>query len=154
VAALCGAWFIAGAALIRLLPASLGARSVSPGAVIGTTTLRATATDMAFFVGLGAAAVFLGALALGRFSVVAYKDYVRAEELVEPPGAGQGSGGLARIGLIPGGPENSWGDQGGTVTYSPGQAQYPGAQPRYPSQYPPDPEGSTDPYPSAGPYQQ
>jgi hypothetical protein len=158
IAALGGAWFVAGAALIRLFPASLGVGSVSPGTPLGVTTaLRATATDMAFFVGLGAAVLFVAALAIGRFSVVGYKDYVRAEELVQAPGGGQGNGGLARIGLIPGSPQPStYGtDPASTATYAPGQANYLGGQSQYPPQYPPDPGGSsTDPYPSANPFQQ
>jgi hypothetical protein len=93
IAALAGGWLIAGVALIRLMPARI-AGSVSTGAVIGGAGAhRAIATSLAFFAGPGALIVFVAAVALGRLSITAYKDYLRW-----PPSDDTGTG-LAGIGL-------------------------------------------------------
>src|SRR5215472_5400778 len=58
IAALAGAWLIAGAGLIRLFPASLGVSSVSAGTPIAGTTSGAVLTEVGVFTGTGAAVVF------------------------------------------------------------------------------------------------
>jgi hypothetical protein len=134
IAALAGAWFIAGAALIKLLPASLGVGSVTAGTPIGTSLTRITLTDLAFFTGVGAAIVFFAALAVGRFSMVAHDDYVRAEQLADATAARAGrsvEGGLA---LIYGSDRES----APTEPYQAEPNQYVPGQSQYPSQYPPD----------------
>jgi hypothetical protein len=96
VAALAGGWLIAGATLIRLLPASLWG-SVTTGTVLGAGAHRAILTSLAFFAGPGTLIVFVAALALGRLSLTAYKDYLRWPP---PEDARAGAGvGLAGIGL-------------------------------------------------------
>src|SRR5262249_20871576 len=94
VAAVAGVWLIAGAALIRLLPASQVA-SITTGSPIGTTTSVHILTRVAFFTGAGALIVFFAALALGRFSITALGDYAGpATETGEGVGvAGGGAGG-------------------------------------------------------------
>src|SRR5215467_3188086 len=79
VAALAGAWFIAGAAVLKLLPSSLGVASVSIGTPISGTTRGAVLTGFALYTGLGAAIVFFAALAVGRFTVTSHRDFLRAE---------------------------------------------------------------------------
>jgi len=70
LAAISGAWFAVGGAL-----ASLWTSGTVPaqGTPVGGTTARAV-EQIGFFAGLGVAVVFLAAVALGRFSVVAVKD--------------------------------------------------------------------------------
>ena len=76
IAALAGFWLIGGATLIRLLPASVSGQ-VSTGTVLGAGAHRAILTSLAFFAGPGALIVFVAAIALGRLSITAYKDYLR-----------------------------------------------------------------------------
>jgi hypothetical protein len=79
IAALGGGWFIAGAALVRLLPARQAATIVT-GAPLGTGASRIVLTSLAFFGGTGALIVFFAALALGRFSLAAYQDHFELAE--------------------------------------------------------------------------
>jgi hypothetical protein len=74
IAALAGAWFIAGAALVTLLPASQGA-SITTGTPLGTGPHIAVLTNLAFFTGVGVLIVFFAALALGRLSLAAHRDF-------------------------------------------------------------------------------
>src|SRR6266567_4582546 len=84
-AAVGGGWFIAGASLVRLLPPAQVA-SITPGAPIETGTSRVVLTGLAFYGGTGALIVFFSALALGRFSIAAYRDHVeRPENSAAPP---------------------------------------------------------------------
>jgi hypothetical protein len=145
IAALGGAWFIAGAALVRLLPAGQ-ATSISAGVPIGTGTSTIVLTGLTFYAGVGALIVFFGALALGRFSIAAYRDQAG---LAADLGDGGGAAGVGALGY------SAYADQQGQPQSlsQPGQPQYPPVQPQYqpgqtqdfsaPSQYP-------GPYP-AGP---
>lgn len=122
VAALGGAWFIAGAALIRLLPAGQVA-GISTGSPIGSGTSRIVLTSLSFFAGTGALIIFFAALALGRFSIAAYKDY-----------AGLGA---------------DLDDTAGLSSYPTTQQQYLPGQAQYPSQYTPGLDTfPTDQYPA------
>jgi hypothetical protein len=123
IAALAGAWFIAGAALLSLLPASLNA-GISTGVPLGSGAHIATLTSLALFGGLGAVIVFFAALALGRFSIAAHRDYY--DDLVPD----DGDAGLAAVGAY-----------GGTQAAQ--EAKQPYSAQQYPSQYP----ASTDPFP-------
>jgi hypothetical protein len=84
VAALGGGWFILGSPIIAL---AVKSGSISPGSPLtGAVGSLSSATrvfleSLGFFTGTGALIVFLGAVALGRFSVVAVKDAALAEEL-------------------------------------------------------------------------
>ncbi|MGV0792447.1 hypothetical protein [Mycolicibacterium sp. XJ1819] len=70
-----GAWFVVG----RALAGPLGIGEV--GAPVAATEAKAIALDLAYFSGLGALIVFLGALALGRISVRSVRDI----EFVDSP---------------------------------------------------------------------
>jgi hypothetical protein len=84
VAALGGAWFIVGTAVIRLVVKN---GSISPGVPLAgpvgplSSTTRVFLEGLGFFTATGALILFFGALALGRFSVVGVKDAALAEEL-------------------------------------------------------------------------
>jgi hypothetical protein len=141
VAALGGAWFVAGQALIQLLPASMGATSVRTGAPLAATASRTVLTSLACFTGVGAVIVFFAAVALGRFSVTALRDQLEIEEVAGDPGlaatTGAGFGasgaGMPAAGLA-------------TQPYVPGQSGY---APQYPDQYAAHPGNG---YPSQSPF--
>lgn len=150
VAALAGIWFIAGAAVVELLPASLRG-SISTGTPIATTVARAILTSLGFYAGLGALILFFAALALGRFSIAAHKDHLRFGELA-------GAAGLAGAGAVAYDSYES--RQGQPGQYAPTQTQYPSGPDTFPTsqdQYPAsqDHSSSTDPFSaSPSPYSQ
>ncbi len=144
VAAAAGAWLIAGAALIRLLPASQVA-SITTGNPMGTSTSVHILTQMAFFTGAGALIVFFAALALGRFSITALRDYGgRATET----GEGIGVAGAAAAGY--GAPQA--GQDATTLQLRAGSqqygSQYESGQYQAGTQYPP----ATEQFPQVGQY--
>ncbi len=114
MAALGGVWLIAGAALVKLLPASQAA-SITVGTPIRTGASAQVLTGLAFFTGVGALIVFFAAVALGRFSITALKDYVGPTADI-----GDGSG-IAGLGAYQAGEDTT-------------AQQY--GQPQYASQYP------------------
>jgi len=150
VAALGGAWFIAGAPLVLLLPASLRPAGLSAGTPIAATAARAALTGIGDYTGVGAAIVFFAALALGRLSITAFRD-AQESEVIGYPGqdATSVTGAAAATAQIPAAPG----------PYVPGLSGY---QSSYPSQYPDDPQTRTaqtyppdDRFPAAAdPYQQ
>jgi hypothetical protein len=73
---LAGAWFIVG----RALAGPLGIGDV--GAPVAFTENKRTVLELAYFSGLGALIVFLGAVALGRLSVRTARDVAYAERPV------------------------------------------------------------------------
>jgi hypothetical protein len=85
VAALGGAWFIIGTAVIRVVVKN---GSISPGVPLAgplgplSSTTRVFLEGLGFFTGTGVLILFFGTLALGRFSVVGVKDAALAEELL------------------------------------------------------------------------
>jgi hypothetical protein len=85
LAAAGGAWLIVGGAVTGLVVTN---GSISPGKALAgplgplSSTTRVFLEGMGFFTGAGVLILFLGALALGRFSVVAVKDAALAEELL------------------------------------------------------------------------
>lgn len=152
IAGLGGAWFIAGAQLVKLLPASV-AGSITTGAPIESGAHRIIVTGLAFYAGAGALMVFFAALALGRFSITAYRDYVEADD-------GAGTGALDFSAYQSGeavstteqqaaGQYQPTGPFGLTQTapqYPAEQSSYQSAQPPFPpAQFPesPDPFGAT-----------
>lgn len=159
VAALAGGWLITGTALIHLLPASMSGR-VHTGTVLEAGAHRAVLTSLAFFAGPGALIVFVAAIALGRFSITAYRDYLRW-----PPAEETGGIGLAGIGLGSAmGPDYGGYADPSAQTQNLYGAGSPGASaPSRPSgtsqataeqQYPaPDQFGATQDYPAAQPGQ-
>ena len=130
IAALAGAWFIAGAALVTFLPASQAAK-ITTGTPLGTGAHIAVLTNLAFFTGVGVLILFFAAVALGRLSLAAHRDYSADDAELA---------GLADTGVY--------------GAYQQGQES---AQPQYGSQYPrTDPfppehyASPTEQYPSAG----
>jgi hypothetical protein len=165
VAALAGVWFIAGAAIVELLPANLGG-SITIGTPIGTTTARVILTALGYYTGIGALILFFASLVLGRFSIAAHKDQLRfAGDLAGVAGVA----GLAGAGAAYQSPQSQPAQQypGVQVQYPSGQDTFPQAPDTYGSsqdQYPtsqspyqssPDPyTASQDPFPAAhDPYQ-
>ncbi len=63
-----GAWFVVGRALAG--PLGLG----DAGAPVAATETKRVVTELAYFYGLGAVIIFLGAIALGRLSVRSARD--------------------------------------------------------------------------------
>ena len=78
--ALGGAWFVAGTGLVADV---LKNNSISPGSPLQSASMTAALQDYleraALFFGLGALIVFVAALAIGRFSMVAAKDVEAVE---------------------------------------------------------------------------
>jgi hypothetical protein len=85
VAALGGAWFIVGTAVIGL---AVKNGSITPGAPLAgplgplSSNSRVLLEGLGFFAGTGTLILFFGALALGRFSVVGVRDAALAEEML------------------------------------------------------------------------
>ncbi len=82
LAAAGGAWFIVGVAVTRVVVVNV---SISPGAPLARPVGSLSSATwqflegLGFFTGTGILILFLGALALGRFSVVGVKDAALAE---------------------------------------------------------------------------
>src|SRR6201991_907384 len=68
LAVLAGAWFVVGRALAGLL--AIG----DAGTPVAATEAKRVALDLAYFYGLGALIIFLGAIALGRLSIRSARD--------------------------------------------------------------------------------
>ncbi len=134
VAALGGVWLIAGAALVKLLPASQVA-SITVGAPLRAGASVHILTGLAFFTGAGALIVFFAAVALGRFSITALKDYAG-------PATDMGDGtGIVGVGAYQAG-QDAVAQQFGQPQYT---SQYPsGREPFPPAQYP-----ATQQYPAS-----
>ena len=77
-----GAWFVVG----RAMAGPLGLGDV--GAPVAATEAKGVALELAYFYGLGALIIFLGAIALGRLSVRSARDIRYAQRVAtvtEPP---------------------------------------------------------------------
>jgi hypothetical protein len=80
--AVAGAWFVVGPVISRLWNNGQS----QAGTPVGGSTLRAVVEELGFFTGLGVVIVFLGAAALGRFSVIGVRDAdVAAAQLAAEP---------------------------------------------------------------------
>jgi len=133
IAALGGGWFIAGSALIALLPASVG-NSILTGAPIGTTRARLVLDTLGLYRATGALIVFFAALALGRFSIAAHKDHERFA--TGAAGVG-GAAGLASLGSLGMSSSPTFGQPGQSyspTSYQPTQTQYVPGQSDYPQE--------------------
>jgi hypothetical protein len=82
---LAGAWFVIGRALAG--PLGLG----NPGAPVAANETKRVVLELAYFYGLGALIIFLGALALGRLSVRTVRDirYAERTALAAEPAASE-----------------------------------------------------------------
>jgi len=86
LAALAGAWFVLGQAIVPLVTTSAGASAGSPVAGAGSSVSPATMRfleTLGFFYGLGIVIVFLAALAIGRAAVVRAPETAYADETME-----------------------------------------------------------------------
>lgn len=79
LAVIAGAWFVAGRAFASML--SMG----EIGVPAASTPAKTVALELAFFSGLGALIVFLGALAVGRLSIRSVRDVAYAQRTVTEP---------------------------------------------------------------------
>lgn len=83
LAALGGAWFVVGAPVTGVLVKS---GSINPGHPFGgtlgsfSTTTKVLLEQLGLFTGVGVLILFIGAVALGRFSVIAVRDAELAQE--------------------------------------------------------------------------
>lgn len=75
-----GAWFVAGRAFTNML--AIG----DIGVPAASTPAKTVALELAFFTGLGAVIIFLGAAAVGRMSVRSVRDARYADQLISEPG--------------------------------------------------------------------
>jgi hypothetical protein len=82
MAVIAGAWFVAG----RVLAGPLGIGEV--GSPVAGDATKSAALELAYFYGLGALIVFLGAAALGRVSVRSVRDVEFVDNAVTPAAAG------------------------------------------------------------------
>jgi hypothetical protein len=73
LATVAGAWFVVG----RALAGSLGTGEIGPP--VAQSDAERAALDLAYFSGVGALVIFLGALALGRLSVRSMRDIQYAQ---------------------------------------------------------------------------
>lgn len=142
-AALAGLWFVIGRATMAFVGTATTAsylRSVS--VPIAHSARGAVLTDVILVTGLGAAIVFFGALASGRVSIGAYKDFVRLGDAASGA-VGAAGGGLASVGLGPTSPSYgsaspSYGSYQPTSVspFPPAEEPIVGGQAKFPSQYP------------------
>ncbi len=158
IAAAAGAWFAIGTAL--LLAAGATGPNVTVGQPIATTPARIVLTNLGSLSGVGLLIVFFAALAMGRMSIGAYKDFLRFGDPAD-----SAAGGLANVGLASSNPPfDSYQptqyqptqyqpDLGGGQSYDPVAAEQPvvGGQAQFPSQYPvnQDTIGQGPPFPTA-----
>ncbi len=156
LAALAGLWFVLGRAVMLYIGTSAThSYTASVATPIATSARGIILTDLLLFTGLGVLIVFFGALASGRVSIGAYKDFVRFGDAA----AGAVGGGLASVGLGSASPAyspsgSSFGS--GSPSYTPYQptsvAPFPpaedplvGGQAKFPSQYPVGGAATEDP---------
>jgi hypothetical protein len=143
-AALAGGWLIAGTAIVATLPASVRT-DLAIGRPLTISSVPVTVlTDLAFFSGTGALILFFAALAIGRLSIVAHKDALRFGTDLTPASGFAAGGPLAFDPFAAGAGAGIGGGSAASVgsPFTPTQPQFYPAQ-QYPSQYPPDPPGSS-----------
>ena len=136
LAALGGAWFIAGFAttadVLKKLTVSPGLPMDSSGGIALTSTIRTYAEQLSFFAGVGILIIFVAALAMGRFSMLAARDASAAGS------AGYGSYPSAGPDQYPDDPEDAPAPQAQYPAAPTGQ--FPATQQQYPAgtgQFPP-----------------
>lgn len=158
IAAVAGLWFVLGRATMVFIGTTTTAsyaRSVE--FPIAQSPRGMILTDLVTFIGLGVLIVFFGALAAGRVSIGAYKDFVRFGEATTaaagaagvglgapspsyspyqptsvspfPPAEDPVVGGRAKF---PGQYPTSGGDNASTDAFTPGQVTYSPGQTKYP----------------------
>ena len=142
-AAVGGAWFAVGGAL--LLAAGVTGASLTVGAAIPGPVAQVVLLNLVTFAGVGLLVVFFAALALGRMSLGAYKDFLRFGDQ-----SALVVGGLSNVGLAGANspfdnyqpaqyePAQYQPDVAGGQSYDTTTGQQPvvGGQAQFPSQYP------------------
>jgi hypothetical protein len=130
LAAIAGAWFVAGAGITQYL---LKQTSISAGTPLqfsgsGPYTVRAYLEVLALFGGTGALIIFAAALACGRVSILAIRDATDASDTTYYPDYQAASANLPEPGSYP-------------------STQFPAAQ--FPADFPAGSTGSTGQFPTA-----
>jgi hypothetical protein len=130
VAALAGFWFIGGASIVRLLPASIGG-SISIGAPLQSTLSQEITTELAFFWGTGALILLFASTALGRFSIAPAREHARVAEELATGGAVTGLAGAGVLGYDAYQAGQAVQSYSPAQPYSPVQSQFPAGQDTY-----------------------
>jgi hypothetical protein len=157
IAALGGAWFIAGSALVALLPASVGNSILaSAGLPIGTTRTATVLDSLGLYRGTGAVIVFFAALAMGRFSIAAHKDHERFAAGAAGVGGAAGIASLGTLGMSSSPTFGQPGQSNSPTSYPPAPDQpthtrYGGGQSDYPQEQFPQEQYPQQQYPSQYP---
>ena len=142
IAALGGLWFILGRATMVFIGTATTARYEGSTSVPIAHSVRGEIlTDVFLVTGLGVLIVFFGALASGRVSIGAYRDFVRLGDAAAGT-AGTAAGGLAGVGLStsptygPGSPSYTPYQPASAAPFPPAEEPVVGGQAKFPSQYP------------------
>lgn len=150
VAALAGLWFVLGRSTMLFIGNSTTTSYEHSVAVpIAHSARGMILTEVLTFTGLGLLIVFFGALASGRVSIGAYRDFVRTGDAASGAAAAAG-GGLASVGLGATSPSYgaaspSYGSATPPITpyqpssvspWPPAEQPVVGGQAKFPSQYP------------------
>jgi hypothetical protein len=135
IAALGGAWFVIGRAIMPVAANDPNAYSV--GQTIGSSMGRVLATDLAAYTAVGLLIMFFAALALGRQSIAAHRDHLRYGEMVYQAGTTPDAG-LATVGLAAASPSYSpfQPTETGSAYPSDPPDTFVGGDTEFPSQYP------------------
>jgi hypothetical protein len=142
IAALGGLWFVLGRTTMLFIGTSTAPYVRSLLNPIAHSPRGAILTEVVFFTGLGALIVFSGALASGRVSIGAYRDFVRFGDATAGAAAGAVGGGLASVGLST---SPSYGSASPSYTpyqptnvspFPPAEDPTVGGQVKFPTQYP------------------
>jgi hypothetical protein len=137
--ALGGAWFITGFGVVTVV---LKKTTITPGvptgpatAALGHLTIRQFGEELGFFTGLGMLIIFVGAIAIGRFSMIAAKDMSAdgADEYEPYQGPAQAAA------PVPGG-QDQFPATTGPFTPAQPQPATTGQFPAVPEQYPTTPD--------------
>jgi hypothetical protein len=139
LAAVAGAWFVAGSGITQYL---LKQTSISAGTPLqfsgsGPYTVRAYLEVLALFGGTGALIIFAAALAAGRVSILAIKDAADTSDAGYYPEYQPASASLPEPGGYP------------SAQFPTTSAQFPTTSAQFPADFPTTSSASTGPFPTA-----
>lgn len=136
LAVLAGAWFVVGREVLAISVSGPVVHAI--GAPIGAFSVhRVVVTNLLTFTGVGILVVLFAALALGRVSIGAHKDFVRFGDAAAGAGASPaGLGGLASVGLAAPRPSFTPFQPTTASPFPPAPEPMVGGQAKFPSQYP------------------
>ena len=136
IAALAGLWFVLGrAAMLFAGTTTTVSYERTLAAPIAHSPRGIILTELLTFTGVGVLIVFFGALASGRVSIGAYKDFVRFGDAAAAAASATG-GGLASVGLGSASPSYTPYQPTSFSPFSPAEEPVVGGQAKFPSQYP------------------